>query len=143
MSNTIASNKRTAEAASLNDDAPQEFDDTTPAIPINADLILTLVLPFIQGRLTWNSVCIANKELHEAGMRMTPPWPETKLMMEQSALKFSPCGSLLASGAYLPPFLVHIWDRRGRQTWLTGHTSSIFFLSFSNDGNCLASAEGL
>jgi WD40 repeat protein len=124
---TICSNKRTA-------------CDTPPAIPIS--LISHLILPFLQDRRTWNDVCSANKELHEAGMRMTPPWPATKLELEQmvGALKFSPCGSFLVSGTWLPPYLVHICDRRGRQTCLRGHTSGIFFLSFSNDGNYLASA---
>jgi WD40 repeat protein len=39
-----------------------------------------------------------------------------------------------------PPYLVHICDRHGTQIFLRGHTSSVFFLSFSNDGNYLASA---
>jgi hypothetical protein len=70
MSNsTVASNTMpTAEEASLDDDAPLECDTTTPVIPIN--LISHLVLPFVQDRPTWNAVCSANKELHEAGMRM-------------------------------------------------------------------------
>jgi WD40 repeat protein len=142
---TICSNKRTAEAAeaaaSLDDDAPRECD-TTPAIPIS--LISHLILPFLQDRPTWNAVCSANKELHEAGMRMTPPWPATKLELGQKVgvLKFSPCGSFLASGTSWSraPFLVHICDRRGRQTCLTGHTTPVLCLSFSNDGNYLASA---
>jgi WD40 repeat protein len=130
MSKTVlTSNKHTAKAASLTDNAPQECYNATPVIPIN--VISDLVLPFVQDRRTFNAVCSANKELHEAGMRMTPPWPETTLMMGQrvGVLKFSPCGSFLASGAYSSPFLVHIWDRRGRQTWLTGHTSSILAIS--------------
>ena len=57
------------------------------------------------------------------------------------ALKFSPCGSFLASGTCSSPYLVHIWDRRGRQTWLTGHNSPISFLSFSSHGKYLASTE--
>jgi WD40 repeat protein len=135
---TVASNERTAEEVSLDDDAPRECD-TTPVIPIN--LISHLILPFLD-RPTWNAVCSANKELHEAGMRMTPPWPATKLRMglNVATLKFSPCGSFLATGAYSSPYLVHICDRRGRQTCLTGHTQGILFLSFSNDGNYLASA---
>ena len=130
MSNIATSNKRTAEAATLNDDAPQESDGLTPVIPIN--VISDWVLPFVLDRQTWNNVCSANKELHEAGMRMIPPWPNTKLMLGQSvgALQFSPCGSFLASGAWSPPYLVHIWDRRGKKTFLTGHTSYINILSF-------------
>jgi WD40 repeat protein len=138
-SSTIASKKRTAEVASLDDHAPRNCD-TTPDIPIN--LISHLVLPFLQDRPTWNAVCSANKELHEAGMSLTPPWPATKLELGQSVgpLKFSPCGSFLASGTSSSPYLLYIWDRRGRQTCLRGHTSEIRLLSFSNDGNYLASA---
>jgi WD40 repeat protein len=135
----VFSNKPTVKEASLDDDAPRECD-TTPVIPIN--LISHLVLPFVQDRPTWNAVCSANKELQEASMKMTPPWPATKLELGQSVgpLKFSPCGSVLAAGAYSYPYLVHICDRRGRQTCLRGHTSEILCLSFSNDGNYLASA---
>jgi WD40 repeat protein len=75
-------------------------------------------------------------------MKMTPPWPQTKIKLGRfiGALKFSPCGSFLASGAYTSPYLVQICDRRGRQTCLRGHTSKILCLSFSHDGNYLASA---
>ena len=140
MSNTVArSNQCTKDTAPLDDDAPQECD-ATPAIPIN--VISDLVLPFIEDRRTWNTICSANKELHESGMRMTPPWPDKIFMMGQrvGSLKFSPCGSFLASGASSSPYLVHIFDRREKKTWLTGHTSSIHILSFSNDGKYLASA---
>jgi WD40 repeat protein len=139
---TVLSNQSTAEVASRNDDARQE-SDTTPAIPIN--VISHWILRFVQDRLTWNAVCSANKELHEAGMRITPPWPETaKLMLghRMGALKFSPCGSFLASGSIQSPWLVRICDRRGSLTPLTGHTSGIHHLSFSSDGNYLASAAG-
>jgi WD40 repeat protein len=140
MSSNVASNKRKEAAASLNDDMPRNYD-ATPVIPIN--LISHLILPFLPDRRTWNAVCSANKELHEAGMRMNPPWPATKLVLGQRVqvvdLKFSPCGSFLATGARYYPYLVYICDRRGRQTRLWGHTSGIVFLSFSNDGNYLAS----
>jgi WD40 repeat protein len=137
-SSTVASKKRTAEEASLSDeDAPRECADTAPAIPVN--LISHLIVPFLQDRFTWNAVFSANKELHEAGTRMTPPWPATKLGQSVGALKFSPCGSFLAYGTRSSPYLVHICDRRGRQTCLRGHTAGIFFLSFSKDGNYLAS----
>jgi WD40 repeat protein len=109
-----------------------------------AELVsLVLVLGKGRDRLTWNAVCSANKELYAAGMIMTPPWPATKLRMalNVATLKFSPCGSFLAAGAYSSPYLVHICDRRGRQTCLKGHTSGILILSFSNDGNYLASSE--
>jgi hypothetical protein len=134
------SNERTAEAAALKTNEPRDEYDATPIIPIN--LICHLILPFLQDdRQTWNAVCSANKELQEAGMRMTPPWPQTKIKLGQKVgvLKFSPCGSFLVSGAWLRPYLVHICDRRGRQTSLRGHTSEILCLSCSNDGNYLAS----
>jgi WD40 repeat protein len=134
-------------AASLDCDAPQECD-TTPIIPIN--VISHLVLPFVHDRRTWNAVCSTNKELYEAGMRMKPPWPETKLKLlgqrgvGVGALKFSPCGSFLASGSGASgdsssSYLLHVCDRHGRQTCLGGHTSGICALSFSIDGNYLAS----
>jgi WD40 repeat protein len=71
-------------------------------------------------------------------MRMTPPWPETMLKLGQRvrALKFSPCGSFLASGSI---HLLHVCDRRGNLTRLIGHTSGIRHLSFSKDGKYLAS----
>jgi WD40 repeat protein len=76
-------------------------------------------------------------------MRMTPPWPQTKLTLlgqNVRALQFSPCGSFLASGSMRSPYLVHVCDRRGSLTPLTGHTSGIHHLSFSKDGKYLASA---
>jgi hypothetical protein len=89
MSSTVANNDPTEEAATFNDDAPRECD-TTPAIPINL---------------------ISPKELHEEGVRMIPPWPQTKSKLGRSvrALQFSPCASFLASGAWSSPYLVHIW----------------------------------
>jgi hypothetical protein len=70
----------TEEAASRNDDARQKYDATS-AIPIN--VISHWVLPSVQDRQTWNAACSANKELHGASMRMTPPWPETMLKLGQ------------------------------------------------------------
>jgi WD40 repeat protein len=136
------SNKRTAEVAALKDEDEPRESDTTPVIPIN--LIYHLILPFLPDRTTWNAVSSANKELYEAGMRTTPPWPTwpvTKLELWNSvlALKFSPCGSFLAAGSCLRPYWVHIYDRHGRKTFLRGHTSTILLLSFSNEGNYLAS----
>jgi WD40 repeat protein len=134
------------EHKALNGDAPEECD-RTPAIPTNIifDLILPifdLILPFVQDRRTWNSVCSATKELYAAGMGMTPPWPETKFNLGQKtgSLKFSPCGSFLACGSRTAPYRVYICDRRGRITRLTGHTSCVSHLSFSKDGKFLVSA---
>ena len=126
-----------------NDDVQMECN-RTPDIPIN--IISDLILAFVQDRRSWNSVCSANKELYEAGIRMTPPWPEAAILYlgptnRTGSVKFSPCGSFLACGGSSPPFSLSICDRRGRLTHLTGHTSSISHLSFSNDGNYLASAD--
>jgi WD40 repeat protein len=110
-------------------------------IPIN--VISDFILRYVDDRPTWNAICGANHELHEAGMSRTPPWPQTTVLtLEQSvtALKFSPCGSFLAAGTGRLG-LVYICDRRGRQTCLTGHTSGVLCLSFSNDGKYLASAS--
>jgi hypothetical protein len=99
MSSNVASNKRKEAAVSLNDDMPRNYD-ATPVIPIN--LISHLILPFLPDRQTWNAVCSANKELHEASMIMTPPsWPATKLILGQrvGALKFSPCGHTAQYGS--------------------------------------------
>jgi hypothetical protein len=94
------SNERTAEAAARNTNEPRDECDASPVIPIN--LIALLILPFLQDRRTWNAVCSANKELHEASMIMTPPsWPATKLILGQrvGALKFSPCGHTAQYGS--------------------------------------------
>jgi WD40 repeat protein len=133
---TVTSKKNKA----LDEDAPSEECDRTPAIPTN--IISDLILPFVQDRGTWNSVCSATKELYEASMGMTPPWPETKFNLGQSvrSLKFSPSGSFLACGSRTAPYRVSICDRRGRITRLTGHTSCVSHLSFSKDGKYLASA---
>jgi WD40 repeat protein len=132
---TVTNKKRKA----LSDDASEECD-RAPVIPTN---VISVVLSFVQDRTTWNSLCSANKEVYKTGMGMTPPWPETKFKLGQDGfrcLKFSPCGSFLASGDISPPYLLSICDRRGRLTRLIGHTSSISDLSFSKDGRYLASA---
>jgi WD40 repeat protein len=135
------SNARTAEAAAPRD--TNEHRDECDGIPV---IPIKLILPFVQDRTTWNAVCGASKEFHEAGMRMTPPWPATELMLWNScvfSLKYSPCGSFLVGGACSPPYLVHICDRRRRQTCLRGHRSSIILLSFSNDGNYMAAVSAV
>jgi hypothetical protein len=43
--------------------------DQTPVIPTL--MISDFVLPFVHDRRPWNSVCGVNKEMYEAGMRMT------------------------------------------------------------------------
>jgi WD40 repeat protein len=139
--------KHSAEEASLhtNDsgkDLQQPFLDRV-TLPMN--LIIGSILPFVPDRSTWNKLCVANKELRDAGRTMTPPWPESIVQQVSlaRAMAFSPCGDYLAcaiaSGEGRPPF-VEILDRRnGQQTSLRGHLDDIFCLAFSGDGKYLAS----
>jgi WD40 repeat protein len=140
--------KRSAEEASLPDnesgrDCHQPFLDRV-SLPMN--LIIGSILPFVPDRSTWNKLCVANKELRDAGRTMTPPWPQTTIQQMQNftmATVFSPCGHYLASGTVRgagDPAIVHILDRRnGQQTSLRGHLEDIFCLAFSDDGKYLAS----
>jgi WD40 repeat protein len=153
---TISIKKRSAKEASLhaNDsgrDRQQPFLECA-TLPMN--LIIALILPFVQDRSTWNNLCVANKELRDAGRRMIPPWPETITFppLGQNlwrATAFSPGGRYLACvtrpvedmpGRSGIPSLVHILDRRnGLQTSLNGgHNQSAHCLSFSGDGKFLA-----
>jgi WD40 repeat protein len=144
--------KRQATSAPLDDEDPlrpsssQEHDASTVASMIPINLIAALILPYVQDRSTWNSVCFANKELREAGKRMRPPWPNTTLNVEDGvvrALAFSPCKSFLACGSegLKKHDLVHVWDRQGEQTQLEGHTRAIACLQYSLDGRYLASGS--
>jgi WD40 repeat protein len=150
-SNELTRIKRSAEEASLHvnesslRDCHQPFPDIV-TLPIH--LIMGSILPYVQDRSTWNSLCIANKELRNAGRTMTPPWPETTLPpLDQNfgmATVFSPCGHYLACATMsLPgntPF-VSILDRRnGQQTFLsTGGNNLIgVCLAFSGDGKYLS-----
>jgi hypothetical protein len=122
--------KRSAQEASIHDDAlsgrdcHQPFSDHV-TLPMN--LIIGSILPFVQDRSTWNNLCVANKELRDAGRSMTPPWPETTVQLSArnfaQAMVFSPCGHYLACGtvptlgrsSFVRPSLVQLLDRR------TGH----------------------
>jgi WD40 repeat protein len=142
--------KPSSEEASLHDqksgrDFHQPFPDLV-TLPMN--LIIGLILPFVQDRSTWNNLYLANKELVDAGRTMTPPWPEiiTCPPLVQNfgmATVFSPCGHYLASaamGGSERPSFVNILDRRnGQQTSLKGgHDQNVLCLSFSDDGKYLA-----
>jgi WD40 repeat protein len=140
--------QRSDEDASLhgNDsgrDRQQPFLDLA-TLPMN--LIIGSILPFVQDRSTWNHLCVANKELRDAGRTMTPPWPETTLQQMQNftmAMVFSPCGQYLAYGTVgreeSPPFVQILDCQYGEQTSLRGHLRDISCLAFSDDGKYLAS----
>jgi WD40 repeat protein len=110
-------------------------------LPIN--LIAAIILPFVQDRPTWNSLCCANKELREAGKRMRPPWPNTTLNVGGGAVRvvaFSPCKSFLAYSNY-ERTAVRVWDRHGERIRLEGHTGGVTCLQYSLDGRYLASGS--
>jgi WD40 repeat protein len=122
----------------------QPFPDVV-ILPMN--LIMGLVLPYVQDRSTWNNLCITNKELRDGGRTMTPPWPEITFPPLVPnfgiATTFSPCGHYLACGSVRGvgrPSFVSILDRQhGPQTSLYGgNNQNVQCLSFSSDGKYLA-----
>ena len=109
-----------------------------PKIPL--DLIADLIFPFVADRTTWNSVYCASKELHLAGKKMTPPWPDTIFNFGQQAVRnvaFSPSGSQLSFCINALQPIVHVWDRWGNEALLAGRTDYRFCLNVSSDGLCL------
>jgi WD40 repeat protein len=109
-----------------------------PHIPVN--VVLRQMLPLLD-RVSWNRVCIMNKEIHDASRGVVPPWPYKRLQTGYIArsLVFSPDGGLLACAC--ANGVLRIWDRiDGRCTRLEGHTGDISCLSFSPNGGLLASA---
>jgi hypothetical protein len=113
---------------------------SNPKMPL--DLIACLILPFVTDRGTWNSVCLASKELWLAGKKMTPPWPNKAfyMMKHVGKLAFSPSGSHLAFAATTatenPAYVIHVWDRWGKEILLV---SAISRVEYSSDGEYLAS----
>jgi WD40 repeat protein len=108
-----------------------------PRIPVN--VIMEHMLPLLD-RASFNRLCSAYKEIHNASRKMTPPWPQKRLQAGSSvwSTAFSPDGEVLACGC--KDGIIHIWDRKdGRCTRLEGHTGFIPGLSFSPNGKTLAS----
>jgi WD40 repeat protein len=148
---TTSGIKRSAEEASFHDndesgrDVHHQLFLDRVILPMN--LMTELILPFVQDRLTWNNLCVANKELRDASRTMTPPWPETTIQVSDGnyarTMVFSPCGHYLACGT-VPNYgtvrnsFVHILDRQtGQQTSLQGQIDHICCLAFACDGKYL------
>jgi WD40 repeat protein len=109
-------------------------------------LIADLILPFVPDRATWNNLYSTSKELHAAGKKMTPPWPNKSFNVGSNVhvrhVAFSPSGSQLAfcvNNAY--QHVVHVWDRWGMERLIGGHTEYIYCLEYSLDGEYLASGS--
>jgi hypothetical protein len=112
---------------------------TIPSIPAN--LIAESILPFVDDRTTWNSLCMANKELHEVDHKLTPPWPEKGSIEVGSivtCVALSPNGSHVAWGSQ--DHFLHLWDATGKHTRLEGHSGRLTHILYSQDGRYLVSA---
>jgi WD40 repeat protein len=151
MSSSEPTQNSTEEASLDANESPlKDFHQPFPdLVTLPMSLIIGLILPFVQDRSTWNNLCVANKELRDAGRTMTPPWPEISTFPPLvrdfgMATAFSPCGHYLASaalGGSGRSSFVNILDRRnGQQTSLKGgHDQNVLrCLSFSDDGKYLA-----
>jgi WD40 repeat protein len=135
--------KRSSSAVGESSSGARKRQASVPPSMLPINLIALLILPFVEDRSTWNSVCCANKELRETGKRMRPPWPNATLNVGGTAViavAFSPCKSFLAC-SIARQTVVHVWDRYGQQTRLEGHTGGVLCLQYSLDGRCLASGS--
>jgi WD40 repeat protein len=122
----------------------QASSSSIPKIPLAADLIADLILPFVADRVTWNRVCCASKEMCLAGKKMTPPWPNkafNNLGQKVHHVAFSPSGSHLAFAICTGQCNVHLWDRWGKEILLAGHTGHAHCMEHSLDGEHLASGN--
>ena len=131
--------------ASLDDSSEcrQYAGSSLSALPIiPGNLIAQLILPFVGDRTTWNNLCMANKELHEANHKWIPPWPEKGSIQVGSrvtCVALSPNGTHVAWGSH--DRFLHMWDATGPHTCLDGHSNRITHLFYSQDGRNLVSAS--
>ena len=148
-SSSNAAHKRQAVTPQDEDPLPSASSSSSlahQASSLSTHLIADLILPFIADRSTWNTVCSASNELRRAGKKMTPPWPNKAFNVGHPVRRvaFSPSGSQLAffiNNYSTGQYVVHIWDRWGKEILLGGHTEYIYCLEYSFDWEYLASGS--
>jgi WD40 repeat protein len=131
--------------SSSSSDLAQQASSSFIPKTLPLDLMADLIIPFVPDRATWNSVCCASKEVHLAGKKTTPPWPNKAFELGHAVLRFvaiSPSGSQLVfciNNTGQP--IIHVWDRWGKETLLACHPTEMLCLECSLDGEYLASGS--